>query len=199
MIFELYGIPGAGKTTIIKRLTGGNATTVSGSAGLKKYVILLAKKISLYSPFSVYYKIKIRKTVLKYKDANPVYTHTTLRHHINNIVLVPFGYRTMRGDVYMDEGLIHRVVTMAVNYKFSDSDLLAVLNVFSDLICKIECEFLDVPVDLCFESIRNRNRHECEMDEFDDVILREYLSDFDHYCRLVCIEYGHESIYRDNI
>lgn len=198
MIYELYGLPGAGKTTVIKRLTGGSATSVSGSSGVKKAFIQLAKKLSLYSFSSLNYKKQMKKILSIYKDVKPSYTKTTLKHHMNNVVLVPFGYKRMHGDVYMDEGLMHRILTMAVNYKISDKDVLDLVKIFSDVMNKIDCRYLDVPVNECFESIRKRNRHECEMDEFDDRTLNSYLLDFEHYCQLVNKKYNHKRIIRND-
>lgn len=198
MIVELYGLPGAGKTTFIKKITGGSATTISGESGLKKNFIQLAKRMALYFPSSLYYKRKMMKILYKYKKNIPKYTCTSLEHHMNNIVLVVFGYDRMHGDIYMDEGLIHRILTMAVNYRILDNDVLELLNLFSNELSKVECAFLQVPISICFESIRKRNRHECEMDEFDDNTLCEYLRDFEHYCHLVCKEYDHRIVYRSN-
>lgn len=53
MITELYGLPGAGKSTMIQKLTGGSSTSISGIKGVKKGFTHLLKKIVVYVPSSM--------------------------------------------------------------------------------------------------------------------------------------------------
>lgn len=197
MILELYGLPGAGKTTIIKNLTDGNATTVSGIGGTKKVFIQLAKKMAVYFPSTINCKHKMHDIMRKY-DNKCRYTNTLQNHHYNNIALVVFGYKNMKNSIYMDEGLIHRIITMAVNFGVSDEDTYALVDLFKSYLKNIRCLYLDVPIEECMKSIFLRDRHKCEMDEFDDETLLRYLKDYKHYCKAICDKYKHEIITREN-
>ena len=67
MITELYGLPGAGKSTMIQKLTGGSSTSISSIKGVKKVFIHLIKKIAVYLPSSMGYKSKMHIIMKPYK------------------------------------------------------------------------------------------------------------------------------------
>ena len=196
MIIEMYGLPGAGKTTIIKELTGGNATSVSSEKGIKSFIIALAKKGAVYMPSSMQCKRKMNLILKNYNE--PKYIRRTKEYQYNSIALIFFGYRNIRNDIYMDEGLIHRIVTMAVNYGVSDNDFLALLKIFESMINNARCFYLKISTESAFQAIRQRNRHKCEMDEFNDDQLMNYLKSYEHYFQVVHSYYGHNIVTRDN-
>lgn len=196
MIVELYGLPGAGKTTIIKKYTGGSATSVSGKKGINKCLIKGLKMAAVYMPGSVHCKRQMASVLKSYTKAK--YISMPQRRILNSIALVAFGYKHMRGTVYMDEGLTHRIISMAVNYGLSDKDVFRCMDFYKTLMENVKCCYLDVPLDECIRSIVQRDRHECGMDELDEVILRKYLADYEHYCKIICEKYGHRIITRED-
>ena len=58
--------------------------------------------------------------------------------------------------------------------------------------------YLDVPEDECFKSIKNRNRHEHDMDELDDGALRNYLTSYKQYFEKIYQQYGFMRITRND-
>lgn len=196
MITELYGLPGAGKSTMIQKLTGGSSTSISSIKGVKKVFIHLIKKIAVYLPSSMGYKSKMHIIMKPYKN-KPQYINRTKLYHYNSIVLVSFGYRHLRGNVYMDEGLIHRIISMAVNYGVSDQDLFALIDLFDSVMKKVKSFYLNVSLDDCLQAISFRNRHECEMDELNEDQLLAYLRAYEHCCRIICNKYQHVIITRN--
>ena len=137
------------------------------------------------------------KLVLKaYKE--PQYVKRTKREQCNSIALVLFGYNHIQNDIYMDEGIIHRTVTLAVNYGLSDHDFFTLIGIFGPVIKQIKCFYLEISLQDAFRAIRKRNRHECEMDEFDDDELIQYLKAYEHYFRLVHNHFNHNIVTRNN-
>ena len=98
----------------------------------------------------------------------------------------------------MAEGLVHRVVAMAVNFGWSTNTIDRLVTVLSDDIVNVKPFYLKVDMETCFNSIKKRNRHETQMDELDDDELTEFLH---AYCSLfdyVTKRYGFEEITREN-
>lgn len=197
MITELYGLPGAGKSTMIQELTGGGSTSISGNKGIKKIFIQLAKKIAVYLPSSMKYKCRMNRIMKSYSN-QPKYINRTKQYHYNGIVLVLFGYRNMKSKIYMDEGLIHRMISMAVNYGVSDQDVFALIDLFAPVLGMVRSFYLNVSLEDCLQAIALRNRHECEMDELDQDKLLAYLRDYEHYCKMICNQYQHVMITRNH-
>jgi len=197
MIYELYGIPGAGKTTVINKVKGNNSVSYSRKTGIKGTLLSAAKIISAYLPAAMRYKRSIKMIIGKRK-MTPVYTHASISHNINNIVMVAFGYKHLKRTMYMDEGIFHRIMTFAINYNIGIEDTLSITEVFSDCMVGVKSLYLKVPADECFKSIKRRNRHESEMDELDDKKLREFLSKYENYSEAIYARYGHTIITREN-
>lgn len=197
MITELYGLPGAGKTTIIKNITGGSATTISGITGFRRHIIQFVKRLVVYLPSSMCYKRQIKYVMRPYRKKS-IYISRHQRWHYNNIVMIAFGYRTIRKVVYMDEGLIHRIITMAVNFGLSDEDVFTLIDLFEPCMRNVRSFYLNISAEDCMRSILARDRHECEMDEFDEDILLKYLKSYEHYCLTICEKYHHMVVTREN-
>lgn len=197
MIFELYGVPGAGKTTIINKVCETNDASYSPKAGVKSTVISIIKVLSAYIPSSLAYKRKIRKIISNVKMAS-VYTSASVNHNINNIVMVAFGYKHLKRTVYMDEGILHRIITFSINYNLGIEKAIKIFALFNDCTGGVKSFYLKVPIDECFKSIKKRNRHESEMDEMEDDKLWIFLQEYESYCNAISKKYGHYIITRDS-
>ena len=115
MVIELYGIPGAGKSTLISKVRTSNAVSYSGEYGVKGFVVKVAKWLSTFLPSSIKYKCKIKK-IIGNQDLVPIYTSASVRKNLNILVMTAFGYKHIKGNVFMDEGLFHRVMTFSIKY-----------------------------------------------------------------------------------
>ena len=197
MIVELYGCPGCGKTYLVHQITGNDNTVAMSNNKVKNFLINKIKSISLYLPESV----KLYKAIIscvKDEKHTPVYIDRTVEYFDKNIVLLTFGYRHIKKDIFMAEGLVHRVVAMAVNFGWSTDTIDRLVTVLSDDIVNVKPFYLKVDMETCFNSIKKRNRHETQMDELDDDELTEFLH---AYCSLfdyVTKRYGFEEITREN-
>ena len=147
MIIELYGCPGCGKTYLIQRITGQTNTVAMSDSNIKNMLINIAKKTSLLSPKSMRLNRKILSCV-KNENDKPLYVNKVVEYFVRNIVLLSFGYRHIKKDMFMAEGLVHRVAK-AVNFgilygmsRFGLSDALDInINDATEFISKYKSAF----------------------------------------------------------
>lgn len=198
MIIELYGCPGCGKTYAIKEITGEEKTIAMSNNMLKNSLISLLKRLSLYTVASIKLKKNIKRCI---QDENtcPIYINRSVESYINNIVILSFGYKHINKNMAMAEGLVHRIVSMAVNFGWKKETVYKFLDCIVDVMGNVQPVYLKVPIETCFESIKKRNRHECEMDELNDEMLMNYLKTYLYLFEYVTNEKKYLTITRDNI
>ena len=97
----------------------------------------------------------------------------------------------------MDEGLIHRIMTFAINYDLGIENTFRMIDIFSGCMSNVKSIYMKVPVIECYKSIKGRDRHEVEMDNFDDEKLLKFLNDYELYSDAIVKKYGHPIITRD--
>lgn len=198
MLLELYGLPGSGKSFIIKKINRNTFIGFTKNIKIKKIVIKLGKKISIWMPSSIILKNKIY-CIIKNISLKPLYIERSINEHINNIIMIAFGYK-WRGkrNLYMDEGIIHRIVSFAVNYNIPIEQTFLIINLFEKYLKNSVIIYLDVNVNDCLNGIKKRNRHICEMDELKGEKLKQYLNSFKIYFDAIYHKYSHIKITREN-
>lgn len=197
MIVELYGCPGCGKTYAIKAVTGEEKTIAMSNNLIKNGIIKLAKQMSLYTFSSIRLKRNLKKCV-KNERNSAIYINRTVETYIDSIVALAFAYKYVK-NMWMAEGLIHRIVSMAVNFGYTEETVYKLLACLKAVMINVKPVYLDVPISICFEGIKNRNRHECEMDELNDKMLMAYLESYRHLFECITDEYGYMKITRNSI
>lgn len=100
-------------------------------SNIKNMLINIAKKTSLLSPKSMRLNRKILSCV-KNENDKPLYVNKVVEYFVRNIVLLSFGYRHIKKDMFMAEGLVHRVVSMAVNFGWNSDVVDRIMLVLSD-------------------------------------------------------------------
>lgn len=199
MIVELFGLPGAGKTYVINTIRGNCTIGVESKNRFKKFFINIIKSFSLFTPESLKLKRDIHG-LLKLDSSEPLFISTSIEKHLNNIALVIFGYsHSTRSKLFLDEGIIHRVVSFAVNYNLELDVVLKITDIVIPYLKLVNCFYLDCDVQECFSSIKSRNRHFCEMDELDDTKLIAFLSAYKVYFNAIQEKYHFPVITRENI
>lgn len=175
---EIFGLPGSGKSYIISKYTGSDDTSIIVSANMWGVLIKTIKKMCIFAPSCLVLNGKLRRCI-KNNTSKPKYIFKSEKYFIDKIVLLAFAYKYYAGDdMFMDEGIIHRIVSFAVNFSLSQDVVCDMLLLVQPYLKDIKLVYLDVDAKTCFKSIKERNRHECEMDEFEDATLMEFLEEY---------------------
>lgn len=194
MILELYGSPGSGKSYILAAAIGKKEQRKEN--GIKQGFVTLIKKVSAYLPSSLMLKGKMM-TVLGDECYRCVYFERPLSEYLNNICMLIFFYRILRNkELYMDEGYIQRITAMAVNLDIPPKKTMRLIKIIHDEVPFVQSVYLKTEIESCFVSIRNRNRHEVDMDEIDDENLKEFLKKYENYFSLISERYKHSCLLR---
>lgn len=199
MIIELYGNPGAGKTYIINTLKCTQRTEkLRKNSVIRSSLLAAAKWCTTVMPSSLKIKKQI-KLLLMTENNKPIYNQVSVNRYINKILLLAFSYKYLsKKRIVMDEGLIHRIISMSINYGISTDTTFKIIDLFQKYLINLKIFYLSVSVDECFRSVKERDRHRCGIDELTDEQLRDFISDYEVYCNIVCERYKHIKINRDN-
>lgn len=197
MTAELYGCPGCGKTYVVRQIIGHDETVAMSTNYIKSSIINFAKIISTWTPESRFLKRKLHK-VISGQNTTPIFITRNVNSCLNNITILCFGYKHLKTKIIMAEGLVHRVVSMAVNFGWDERIVFEILHCFDSVLKDVQPFYLEVDLSICFVSIKNRNRHETEMDELSDEELRLYLKKFKDLFDSVTTHYGYKKITRND-
>ena len=192
MIVELFGLPGSGKSSLMQRIQGRPFVEAAPERGLKSALLRAAKRMAPYMPSSLALKREMRIAIGATRES-PEFISASVKDYVNNLCMVAFGYRHAGGrTLYMDEGIVHRVVSFAVNYDLSIEKMLRLLDAFRSVV------YLDTDMEECLRSIQRRNRHICKMDELDDAQLRRFLNRYRKYFDAINERYAFPRVTREN-
>lgn len=195
MIIEFYGCPGCGKTYAVRQIIGHDETIAMSSNCIKRNIICLLKSISKLTPESRRLKKELNM-LIGTQNTRPLFIERSVEDFLNNIVLLAFGYNHIHRKTVMAEGIVHRIVSMAVNFGWDENTVVEILKCCTCVLKKTQPIYLDVDVDTCLESIKKRNRHETEMDELTDEKLKVYLERFKHTFDTITEQFGYRRITR---
>ena len=182
MIVEYLGIPGSGKTynkkLYIEQLSKAQKEWIDISRwkGMP-FCLKLFYKLSDYSIFLVpkYRRlIKLYRDACKIKSNNSKYFPLSFEICLRDIVQASFlhdFFGKWTCVIINDEGQLQRIVTLAVQYEVSIEDLMSVYLAEKHI---EETIFVDITTENAFCNIKARNRHDCEMDEISDDMLKGY-------------------------
>lgn len=191
MIVEYLGIPGSGKTyykkLYIEQLSKEKVEWVDISRW--KGMPLCLKLFYKIADYSIFFIPKYRKLFKLYKEASiiksdnskyfPLSFETCLRDIVQTSFLHDF-FGKWKCVVLNDEGQLQRIVTLSVQYEVSIEDLMRVYLAEKHI---EETRIVKISTDDAFCNIKARNRHDCEMDEISNDMLKGYLNDFDIACK----------------
>lgn len=199
MFLELFGCPGAGKTFLLNNLKSNCQIGVSSECYLKNIAINFCKKIVPFLPFSLVLKYKLLKCI-KTKCIYGKYLNKNINYFLDSIIMVVFGYQYLNKNkvIIVDEGIIHRVTTLSVNFGLGFDEVKGIINTLKKYLKKNKFIYLDVPIDICFKSAINRKRKKCEMDYFDQEKLLLFITDYKKYFDYICDYYSFFKITRTN-
>lgn len=198
MIVELFGCPGSGKSFLMDKIVKNKsvATDFNRKNPIKTSIIRTMKKAVVYFPSSIFLKKKIYK-ILRKQSQIPVFIDRPIKVWIDNLVMLNFVYRILKNkNLFMDEGLVQRTISMCVNFQWDTNIAINIINLLpGSQFCTPF--FLDVSVDDCLKSIETRDRHTVEMDEMDNPLLSRFVECFYKYCEIVTETGGYSRVTRD--
>lgn len=193
MVIEFYGMPGSGKTTFANDL-------VKKSYGNISWVNVTDKSRTSFL-YKVYFKIlriitKKNKKYLKIKneviDIVREYKNISAKYNENNVFIDDYAIE-MAFDIWMykklyekkkiyifDEGIIQQIINMCVNY---DVDIKTVEKLvdYIKMGKEYRCYYAN-SVESTINSIEQRNRHVCFIDELKGKELKDYLNKYNASC-----------------
>lgn len=198
-VIELFGCPGSGKTYALTLLNGNDVTnnTIKGNY-LQECLKKMIKKVIIFFP----YTIRVRKKIYSVIDGKNYYhkfSGKKITHLINNISMLVAIYRYSNKKLIMDEGVVHRIISMVIVCELGSAKAVEIINALQDDIKEIDVLFLDTPINECFDSIIKRNRHEASIDKLRDGELMQLLKEYEECCNLVADTYGFEKVYRSQL
>ena len=201
MIIELFGSPGSGKTYAINVMQPGTRPkNIHNSISFRSKAIELIKKIIIFLPYS----FRVRKVIRCELNADlstykPIYKPVQINDFINNISMLAFVYKYSKKDVFMDEGIVHRVISMCINYDISKEICASIIKSLEFALVSTKSIYLDVNEAECINSIKNRNRHEVAIDELEGDNLVRFLSLYQLYCNYICNRFDYFRLKRSEI
>lgn len=200
MIIELFGSPGSGKTYAINQIHPGAIKKEKNKKDLAldplKRAIKKCISLTLYA-FTI--RRKIRDCIEGHKIEAPKYKPVEIKDFIWNISMLGSVYRFSGGNVYMDEGIVHRTISMCINYGIDKEICGEIVKSLSYVIKDVNVFYLVVPIDECMKSIFDRNRHEHSIDELKGEKLTVFLKSYEEYCNYISDVFGFTKVSRSSI
>lgn len=200
MIVELFGCPGSGKTYTLDLISQGNGVrNKSSEIKILNIISGTIKKGLMLSPCaikvrrSIYKEIKCHGLESRFADA------ASLKSQIRNISMLASVYKYLKKDLYIDEGIVHRIMTLCITYNIPKSSMLKIIANLHNTLEEVTPYFLNTPVDVCYQSIVIRNRHEAAIDELKGEQLIEVLKLYFDYSCCVSDEFNYERISREKL
>ncbi len=199
MIVELFGCPGAGKTYTLDALINEKNRNVDSGNIITETVKKIIKKMLLFSPCAI--KVKKDISMVVFRDGGFIDSEKkkSIITQIKNIAMLTSVYKYSRKDLYIDEGIVHRVITLCVINDLPTKILEEVIGKFDLGTLRVRPFFLDTSVQVCFGSCVKRNRHTSYIDTFQGEALLEILTKYFHYSEFIADRFGFEHISREDM
>ena len=192
MVVECIGLPGSGKTYLMRSveeelLKRGIPCVNAGERSMHSVWWKAAKKVLHRTIFLDRDAREIRGRFLsileKEKPLQSRYgINTDERFTVESAAIFVAAYRLMERSekVYLfDEGLVHTIVKFCAEFHLPESvflEMVAACGPFDELSRIVVHN--RISVDDCFRSIQKRNRHICAFDELPEELLRELLGEY---------------------
>ncbi|MGG5359052.1 MULTISPECIES: hypothetical protein [unclassified Enterococcus] len=190
MIIDIFGIPGSGKTYYSEVLEKEynkksfnylkfERETLAGKALHK-----LITNISIIFP-----RRKYQYLMKKYSHYGIYNKKRKIKFYLDRIMYLNFLYRWFPKKIYMilDEGLLHTIATMQVDFLIEDEDIRKVLQSIYTTMKRqgITPIYHYADVLIAEKAICVRNRHVCAIDELKGKELVLFLERYKHACELI--------------
>ena len=195
MIVELFGCPGSGKTYVLESMDNKHKNTTQDSK-VRRWLKRICKSLILFSPcaFEVRKCILSKIDPLKYQSS---FQTSSIKRIVSNISMLASVYKYTKKEWYIDEGIIHRIINLCVSYGIPKEIMYEIIVSLKDIMKEVTPYFLDTSVDICYESILARGRHEASIDFVRGEELRLLLRKYYEYCSYIAAQMGYKRISRE--
>ena len=199
MIVELFGSPGAGKTYAINKLHPGSIKEYKSTKDkILEPIKKVIKSVIVLFPYAFRVRRIMNECLSDISIDSPQYKPVKVSNFIWNISMLATVYKMSKSDIYMDEGIVHRVISMCINYNIEKEICGQIIRKLAFAIENVQVYFLDVSKAICWESIKARNRHLHSIDELSDDRLDMFLDSYSEYCHYVFDMFGFKRMTRDS-
>lgn len=208
MIIEMIGPPGAGKTYLsnkmIDELNKKNIKSINViDAQRNKFFIKLIWRITSYLvKYNSNYKKELyyfRNVFERYKSIQSNFIEVQIDTYIQRLAFLKYLYRKLNNSskVYIfDEGIVQALLSMGIYFNIDSKIYERYLN---DILPEdIMFVYIDAKNDVVLESIRLRDRHVCQLDEFNDYEMDKFLNKYNEYCKYTVEKINCLKIYRND-
>lgn len=191
MILELVGPPGSGKTYLSNKMVDVlnkqkikcvNIIDIQRNNILVKIIWKLTRYIVKYNYNYKKDLLYFRQIFVDYNDIKSNFIKVDIDEYIQRLAFLRFLYRKLNNSskIYIfDEGILQALLSMGIYFDIKEE-------IYERYLIDILPQDIMV-INICatnkivIESIRERNRHVCQMDEFNDDELNSFLNKYNEY------------------
>lgn len=207
MILEMVGPPGCGKTYLSNKVIGElnkkniKAINIIDEQRNNFFIKIIWKITSYLAKFDSSYKKELhyfREVFQQYKNIKSNFIEVEIDTYIQRLAFFRYLYRKLNSSskVYaFDEGILQALLSMGIYFNI-DSKLYEkyLREIFPEDIMLV---YIDSTNDVVLESIRLRDRHVCQLDEFDDYQINKFLNKYNEYSKYTIDKINYLKIYRN--
>lgn len=208
MILEMTGLPGGGKTYTSNKIVrlldkqGKRAINVIDIQRNNLVIKVLWRISKCFAKYDSNYKkdlSQFRDFFMEYESTESSFTKVEIQNYINQLAFLRYLYRKLSSSskLYIfDEGIIQTLCSMTVYF---DIDLELYDKYLKYILPEdIKVVYICVSQKIAIESIKDRDRHVCAMDEFDGEKLNIFLAKYEKVCNFIIEESDCLQIHRND-
>ena len=98
----------------------------------------------------------------------------------------------------LDEGIVQRTISFAINYDLDGQTIIKILESFESLFQTTDVIFVEISSEEAFKSIKERNRKESKMDFFSDETLLDYLKEYEVVCKEIAEHFHFKTLHKND-
>ncbi len=197
MIYDLFGIPGSGKSTICDYVEKNCNITDIKNKYIEDFIGKVIFHLYLYLFFLDKASLKkykqIKKIIGNYKDySNYINPKTKISLYIKYMLFDYYIETKVKKDCIIDEGIIHYCISLYVEFDLEIDKILKIIDLLK--VEKIEYIGLSCSIDECIKNIKKRNRKRCDIDFLEGNDLISFLEKWNEGFNIMSKKYKTDNI-----
>ena len=192
MVYEIFGIPGSGKTTCcenLKKYSVKNPIIFYRNNNIGKILFHIFLRIYWIDKELCDYMKKIKNIIGKDKKYVNIYnSKITIDLYIKYMLFSYFIEKKSKGNIVIDEGIIHFCTAMYAEFDLEIEKIKKIINIFKD-IANLEIIYLECSVNIAIEQSKKRQRKRAAIDFLNDIELKKLYQRYEYICTLLSRNY----------